>query len=93
MHAQRHHENDNQDDGYPFPFYNPFVIVHLFLFYERNKRMKEKFIKKEVANLMIHNLYLAEREALEPMLSRNIIKLQITDNHILSKAQSKSKSF
>lgn len=31
--------------------------------------------------------------ALEPMLSRNIIKLQITDNHILSKAQSKSKSF
>lgn len=34
-----------------------------------------------------------ETEALEPMLSRNIIKLQITDNHILSKAQSKSKSF
>ena len=34
-----------------------------------------------------------EMEALEPMLSRNIIKLQITDNHILSKAQSKSKSF
>ena len=37
--------------------------------------------------------FMAEREALEPMLSRNIIKLQITDNHILSKAQSKSKSF
>ena len=36
---------------------------------------------------------LKERGALEPMLSRNIIKLQITDNHILSKAQSKSKSF
>ncbi|WP_229033924.1 hypothetical protein [Parabacteroides distasonis] len=34
-----------------------------------------------------------EIKALEPMLSRNIIKLQITDNHILSKAQSKSKSF
>lgn len=34
-----------------------------------------------------------ECKALEPMLSRNIIKLQITDNHILSKAQSKSKSF
>lgn len=34
-----------------------------------------------------------ELQALEPMLSRNIIKLQITDNHILSKAQSKSKSF
>ena len=27
----------------------------------------------------------AERQALEPILSRNIIKLQITDNHILSK--------
>ena len=34
-----------------------------------------------------------EMEALEPTLSRNIIKLQITDNHILSKVQSKSKSF
>ena len=29
--------------------------------------------------------YFAEREALEPILSRNIIKLQITDNQILSK--------
>ena len=37
--------------------------------------------------------FLAEREALEPMLSRNIIKLQITDNHILSTMKSKSKSF
>lgn len=45
-------------------------------------------------NLSISSaFFLAEREALEPMLSRNIIKLQITDNHILSKAQSKSKSF
>ena len=34
-----------------------------------------------------------ELKALEPTLSRNIIKLQITDNHILSKVQSKSKSF
>ena len=29
--------------------------------------------------------YFAERQALEPIPSRNIIKLQITDNHILSK--------
>ena len=29
--------------------------------------------------------YFAERQALKPILSRNIIKLQITDNHILSK--------
>ena len=35
----------------------------------------------------------AERQAPEPTLSENIIKLQITDNHILSTMQSKSKSF
>lgn len=32
-------------------------------------------------------------QAPEPTLSENIIKLQITDNHILSTMQSKSKSF
>ena len=35
----------------------------------------------------------AEKEAPEPTLSENIIKLQIIDNHILSTMQSKSKSF
>ncbi len=35
----------------------------------------------------------AEREAPEPTLSENIIKLQIADNHILSTMKSKSKSF
>lgn len=34
-----------------------------------------------------------ERQAPEPTLSENIIKLQIIDNHILSTMQSKSKSF
>ena len=48
--------------------------------------------KESQANLDSFSV-LAEREALEPTLSRNIIKLQITDNHILSKVQSKSKSF
>ena len=33
------------------------------------------------------------REAPEPTLSENIIKLQIIDNHILYTMQSKSKSF
>ena len=37
--------------------------------------------------------YFVEREVLEPTLSENIIKLQITDNHTLSTMQSKSKSF
>ena len=36
---------------------------------------------------------LAERQAPEPTLSENIIKLQIIDNHILYTMQSKSKSF
>ena len=47
----------------------------------------------EVATAGIFASKFLEHKALEPMLSRNIIKLQITDNHILSKAQSKSKSF
>ena len=50
-------------------------------------------VKKKSRKASTLRDFLAEREALEPMLSRNIIKLQITDNHILSKAQSKSKSF
>ena len=37
--------------------------------------------------------YFAERQALEPTYSRNIIKLQITDNHTLFGVHSKSKSF
>lgn len=53
--------------------------------------------QKEVIDYTPKNIVIAHRGtefwALEPMLSRNIIKLQITDNHILSKAQSKSKSF
>mgnify|MGYP007071703911 FL=1 len=36
---------------------------------------------------------LAERQALESIVSRNIIKPQITDNQILFKVYSKSKSF
>lgn len=35
----------------------------------------------------------AERQALEPIYSRNIIKLQIADNHIQFEVHSKSKSF
>ena len=37
--------------------------------------------------------YFAERQALEPTLSENIMKLQNVDNHIQSKVWSKSKSF
>ena len=37
--------------------------------------------------------YFAERQALELILSQNIIELQFTDNQILIKIQSKTKSF
>lgn len=40
-----------------------------------------------------HILFSAEREALELILSENIIKSQFTDNQILIKIQSKTKSF
>ena len=36
---------------------------------------------------------LAERQAPEPTLSENIIKLQIIENHLLYTMQRKSKSF
>lgn len=59
-----------------------------------NKKSKKSHKSLDLWDLTVHYLVSsAERPALEPMLSRNIIKLQITDNHILSKAQSKSKSF
>ena len=48
--------------------------------------------KKAQRKALSFNLF-AERDGFEPMLSENIIKLQITDNHILSTIRSKSKSF
>ena len=60
----------------------------LILFTYTNKKIPVKYYFTG-----IYLLIEAERQALEPIPSRNIIKLQITDNHILSKAQSKSKSF
>lgn len=50
--------------------------------------------KKSVnlANADLHFL-LAERQALEPTYSRNIIKLQIINNQALFGVHSKSKSF
>lgn len=59
-----------------------------------NKKFKKSHKSLDLWDLTVYCLVSsAEREAPEPTLSENIIKLQITDNHILSKAQSKSKSF
>lgn len=52
----------------------------LILFTYTNKKIPVKYYFTG-----IYLLIEAERQALEPILSRNIIKLQITDNHILSK--------
>lgn len=49
--------------------------------------------KCESRKCLIHTFFLAEREALEPIHSRNIIKMQIIDNQILFEVHSKSKSF
>ena len=76
------------------------ITKHTIIFAARpQKPAKNSVIEQEIylkikhANILTVSVFFAEREALEPTLSRNIIKLQITDNHILSKVQSKSKSF
>ena len=60
----------------------------LILFTYTNKKIPVKYYFTG-----IYLLIEAERQALEPTLSENIIKLQIIDNHILYTMQSKSKSF
>ena len=60
----------------------------LILFTYTNKKIPVKYYFTG-----IYLLIEAERQALEPTLSENIVKLQITDNHILSTMKSKSKSF
>ena len=63
----------------------------------RERGRKKKNVRPCKPDVSVHfadiQLLLAEREALEPTHSRNIIKLQITDNHILFGVYSKSKSF
>lgn len=59
-----------------------------------NKKSKKSHKSLDLWDLTVHYLVSsAERAALEPTHSRNIIKLQITDNHILFGVHSKSKSF
>lgn len=59
-----------------------------------NKKSKKSHKSLDLWDLTVHYLVSsAERQAPEPTLSENIIKLQITDNHILSTMKSKSKSF
>lgn len=51
-----------------------------------NKKFKKSHKSLDLWDLTVYCLVSsAERAALEPILSRNIIKSQIIDNHILSK--------
>ena len=50
-------------------------------------------VKKKSRKASTLRDFLAEREALEPTYSRNIIKLQIINNQALFGVHSKSKSF
>lgn len=60
----------------------------LILFTYTNKKIPVKYYFTG-----IYLLIEAERQALELILSENIIELQFTDNQILIKIQSKTKSF
>lgn len=60
----------------------------LILFTYTNKKIPVKYYFTG-----IYLLIEAERQALEPIHSRNIIKMQIIDNQILFEVHSKSKSF
>ncbi len=61
--------------------------------YKNNSSQNKCPVKLNFTGHLISYHSSAEREAPEPTLSENIIKLQITDNHILSTMKSKSKSF
>ena len=59
-----------------------------------NKKSKKSHKSLDLWDLTVHYLVSsAERAALEPIHSRNIIKMQIIDNQILFEVHSKSKSF
>lgn len=74
-------------------FFEALKLGYLIHLHPLDNAHAEHTTPKSPVSLSTCRTFTAERGALEPMLSRNIIKLQITDNHILSKAQSKSKSF
>ena len=61
MHTQSHDENDNQQQGYPFPFYFPFISVHFLLLFDRRtkkhrgmfgRRQKKRGHKSKTYNLI-----------------------------------------
>ena len=57
------------------------------------KRKTSGLVAGRFGEFAVIERLLAEREALEPIHSRNIIKMQIIDNQILFEVHSKSKSF
>lgn len=95
-------ERDEYTDRYVNP-YTDFGFKKLFGT-EMNKELLISFINsllsdkeqiRDLTYLNTENLGISEadRKALELILSENIIKSQFTDNQILIKIQSKTKSF
>ena len=69
------------------------TLTHVFYVYFAMCQKKNPCKVLIYRDFFVLQFFPAERRAPEPTLSENIIKLQITDNHILSTMKSKSKSF
>ena len=69
------------------------TLTHVFYVYFAMCQKKNPCKVLIYRDFFVLQFFPAERQALKPTLSENIIKSQITDNHTLSTIQSKSKSF
>ena len=74
-------------------FFEALKLGYLIHLHPLDNAHAEHTTNKSPVSLSTCRTFIAERQAPEPTLSENIIKLQIIDNHILSTMQSKSKSF
>ena len=69
------------------------MICNFMLIFAMHQKQKNPCKVLIYRDFLCFQFFPAERQAPEPTLSENIIKLQIIDNHILYTMQSKSKSF
>ena len=69
------------------------TLTHVFYVYFAMCQKKNPCKVLIYRDFFVLQFFPAERRALELILSENIIELQFTDNQILIKIQSKTKSF
>ena len=69
------------------------TLTHVFYVYFAMCQKKNPCKVLIYRDFFVLQFFPAERQALEPTYSRNIIKLQTIDNHSLFGVYSKSKSF